>query len=308
MRQVFISILWLVSLSACAATQAPKTLAERSTSYSYIPLDPLPIARRLGDSCEIQTDNKTNLKPLLEALPDQAVRIAVGTYDASGTLVFGPAKIGVKGQSYQVVLDYVSVDATNVPVYIERWFYDDKGTRKEASVFDESVVHKTQYRVHRDPKTEDFISGKEAPSIASLPGDRVVIPVYVGVGLRLTASVTVTKGEANLSSLGAIAAEAQAGKLTGSLVVQTLGVTGKTVATTLPLPSELNSTTISNAILALGAIKAVLYDPNTHITPRVVGIYNPVGGGQQIVNGIISILANERIPWHQPCVPPGSGN
>ena len=125
--------------------------------------------------------------------------------------------------------------------------------------------------------------------------------MYVGVGLRLIASVTVRKGSVNLSSLGVLAADAQAGKVTGTLVVQTLGITGKSVSTSLPLPSDLNQTTIQNAIVSLGSIKAILYDKNTDVDPRVVGIYDPVGGGQQVVNGIISVLASNPINWNRPC-------
>ncbi|MEP1488891.1 MAG: hypothetical protein ABJK28_10730 [Algibacter sp.] len=41
----------------------------------------------------------------------------------------------------------------------------------------------------------------------------VSIPVYVGVGLRLTANVKTLKAGASLSGLSAIAAEVEAGKL-----------------------------------------------------------------------------------------------
>jgi len=289
-------------LSGCAARKLPSTLAETHTSYSYIPLDPLPVVISPANGCysgDPSKDGKLTgtFKALLDSLPDQAVRMATGQYDASGTLVYGPAKIGVSGQSYQVVLDYVSVDTTNVSVYIERVLVDSPGT--DVSVFDDSIKAKTRYQVFRDPDSEAFAflpKSKEKP-----PGDRVVVPVYVGVGLRLTASVTVTKTTANLSGLGAIAADAESGRLTGSLVVQTLGVTGKSVSTSLPLPSELNRTTIQNAILALGSIKAIMYDADTEIDPRVVAIYNPVGGGQQVVNGIISVLASNPVRWFRPC-------
>src|SRR5690606_1644099 len=45
--------------------------------------------------------------------------------------------------------------------------------------------------------------------------------------------------------------------------------------------SELDLTTTQNAILSLGAIKALLPDEKMRITPRVIGIYNPVGGGAE---------------------------
>ena len=289
----------LLRLYGCAMNPSlPASLGERQSSYSYIPLDPLPVTISRGVNCD---NDNTLFKPILDCLPDQAVRIAVGQYEASGTIVFGPAKVGSQGNSYLIILDYISVDAANVPVYIERTLadYSDIVYRRpdgSISVFDDRIEAPTQYRIYSDPEYYQNSTASYIPN-----GDKVIIPVYVGVGLRLTASVTVSKGTANLSSLGSIAADAEAGKITGSLIVQTLGITGKSVSTVLPLPSELNQTTIQNAILALGSIKAILYDKNTQINPRVVGIYNPVGGGQQVVNGIISILSSDPIRWYRPC-------
>jgi hypothetical protein len=308
--RVVFAILTMIAplLSGCPISKLPKTLGETQTSYSYVPLDPLPVTSKPGLNCIGPT---SKYKGVLDSLPDEAVRMAVGNVDASGAVTYGPVKVGASGESYQVILDYISVDTANVPVYIERRVVrisqGDNPSLKVGglvSVFDNSIKSSdTSYKVRRDPASEAYL--RPMISQPTPAGDSVVIPVYVGVGLRLTASITVTKGTVHLSSLGAIAADAQAGKLTGSLVVQTLGVTGKSIATTLPLPSELNQTTVQNAILALGSIKAVLYDQqNTQIEPRVVGIYNPIGGGQQVVNGIISTLVSDPIRWNRPCITP----
>jgi hypothetical protein len=48
------------------------------------------------------------------------VRIAVGQYDSTGAITFGPVKIGVSNGVYQVVLDYISVDTVSLPVFIAR--------------------------------------------------------------------------------------------------------------------------------------------------------------------------------------------
>ena len=140
--------------------------------------------------------------------------------------------------------------------------------------------------------------------------NEVVIPVYVGVGLRLTATVQILKGNVNLASLGAIAASVEAQKAAGSLVVQTLGINGKQVAASLPLPAELNSTTIQNAIQSLGSIKAVMYDAeNTRVTPRVTGIYSPLQfNSPRLINAIVSQLAKARIPWSPACIAAGSAS
>ena len=112
----------------------PKSIGELQTTYTYIPLDPLPVAMTDGDSCAIEC---SSYKQLIDSFPDQAVRIAVAQLDTSGSLAFGPAKVGASGHSYQVVLDYISVDATRAPVYVERF---TNGESKLVSVFDATLA------------------------------------------------------------------------------------------------------------------------------------------------------------------------
>ena len=111
------------------------------------------------------------------------------------------------------------------------------------------------------------------------------------------------KGNINLSSLPGIAASVEAGNATGSLVVQTLGVTGKQVSTGLIFSSDLNETTVQNAVLSLGKIKAILFSNDAVVRPRVTGMYLPLpDGSDELVNLIVSELAREPIFWkHPPC-------
>ncbi|WP_019883121.1 MULTISPECIES: hypothetical protein [unclassified Methylophilus] len=275
------STLTLVVLSSilggCSiAPKLPESPGEIKSGYNYVPVDPIPI--NIPSSCKT--------KDFLKVLPDQAVRIAVGQYDVNGSLTFGPSKIGTQGQSYQVILDYIAFDSTSKQLYVERNVTTPGAQRYQVSVFDTSVTEKTISKVFTKPYSLEINL------------DRVQFPVYLGVGLRLTASISIKRGSANLASLGAIAAEAEAGNLVGTLVVQTLGVSGKSVSTIIPMPSELNQSTVQNAILALGQIKAILYNENdTIITPRIVGFYNPIGGGQDVVNGVISGLSSDPIEW-----------
>jgi hypothetical protein len=295
-----------VACTSTSKSMVPSSLGEEESSYSYIPLDPLPVDTTPKDAC-------TKLKSVLDSLPDEAVRMAVGSYDATGSVSFGAAKVGLENHTYQVVLDYIDVDEGTLSVQVERRKLSDNTI---VSVFDNKIPPKqTSYAV--TPQTASvvtYVKGQkwdpsQVPKTDSpqddgaAPKSQVVhMPVYLGVGLRLTATVRVVKGSVNLSSLAALAAGAEAGSLSGSLVVQTLGVNGKSVSTTLPLPSELNQTTIQNAVMSLGAIKAILYDSNnTQVTPRVVGIYNPIGGGQQFVNGIVSSLSEKPVHWSPPC-------
>jgi hypothetical protein len=304
------AVLGLVFLGGCSALSdvtLPRSLGERNSGYAYIPLDPLPVSSQPARSC---SPRGYRFREVLDALPDNAVRIAVGSFDQSGKLTYGPAQIGTQGNSYQVILDYINVDVAQMFFRISRTV---ASTGQPISVWDESTED-TRYRVTRLPLLEPLevaASGHLAavPDPAGLAGDTrevtVNVPVYVGVGLRLTASLSVLRGNVNLSSLGAIAAEAQAGRVSGSLVVQTLGISGRQVATSLPLPSELNSTTVQNAILSLGSIKAILYntDGTVTISPRVTGIYNPFGqSSPALINAIVSELARAPTEWRRPCL------
>lgn len=292
MRLIYTLIL-LTGLSACSlpSMTLPKSLGEINSNYSYIPLDPLPVATRKGNSC---AKKDAEFKDLLNALPDNAVRIAIGQYNKNGSLSFGPVQIGVENGNYQVILDYINVDTTRLP--FEFYREETLAPNKRHSIYEKLTVE-NHIIANRIP-LEEYAAADHKPSAYE-----VVIPVYVGVGLRLTANISVLKGNVSLSSLGALAAAAQDNRISGSMVLQTLGITGKQVLTTLPLPSELNPTTVQNAIMALGSIKSSLYDKESTITTaRVTGIYNPIGvGGEALVNAIVSELAKSPIPWYRPC-------
>jgi hypothetical protein len=106
----------------------------------------------------------------------------------------------------------------------------------------------------------------------------------------------VHEGMVDLGSLFAIGLAAQAKKITGTLVVQTLGISGEGISAIIPMPAEINSSTIQNAILSLGSIKAKMYESDIIITPRVVGVYNNLGGDIQTINAIISELLKNPKP------------
>ena len=289
-----------VLLSACSSlTAVPQSAGEVSTGFKYIPLDPLPVSIQNACSDFDASAKAFRIKPgfrlsaILDSLPDNAVRMAVKQYDSNGKLSFGVGSIGVEGKRYQVVLDYVNADTSNIRFYIKLKNAAQKDGGQSVEIEDVSRL---------DVPSGAVVTVNKSDNPAKVAGN-IVIPVYVGVGLRLTADLQVLHGTVNLSSLGAIAADVEAGKASGSLVVQTLGLTGKQVSTSLPLPSELNQTTVQNAILALGSIKAIIYDvKSTVITPRVTGIYLPIrNASEDLVNSIVSELARGAIPWTQPC-------
>ena len=157
------------------------------------------------------------------------------------------------------------------------------------------------------PGTESYYVFPSEPDANTISQDNlqaVNIPIYVGIGLRIVANVETIGGSANVSGLGVIGAEADAKQVRGTLVVQTLGVNGKSVAAALPIQSELNSTTAQNAVVAVGAIKALLYSSDTIASPRVVGFYLPFPGGPTFVSTLVSAISNKVTQWHPQCGTP----
>jgi hypothetical protein len=103
------------------------------------------------------------------------------------------------------------------------------------------------------------------------------VATYVGIGLRLSANLTVNSGTVDLANLIAIGAAAQAKQLSGTLVIQTLGISGESIASAIPIPSEISEASIQNALVAIGTIKSKIYDDKTSISPRIIGIYDTFG-------------------------------
>jgi hypothetical protein len=309
----------------CAHGQLPKSMAEAGTGFGYVPLDGLSVAESPqiatcfntgGDGKLVR--NNLPFRPLLQDLPDISVRFAVASLDANGGLTFGPAKLTAEGNTYRAVLDYVNVDAIPQEFYIRKAITTDgkvNPTDSGKKSFDYwGVLHTpavpstiVRYEAVARPLAGDTVEFQKAMTEGHY--DRVTIPIYVGIGLRITADIRAYKGGISLSSLAAIAAEAQVNSLAGTLTVQTLGVSGKSIATALPMPSKLDQTTVENGVLALGSTRAFIYGANNDgdqvsRTARVVGLYSPIGTDPLLINAIYSALANQK-PWLvRACVSP----
>lgn len=279
------------------STTVAESIGEIESGYTYIPIDPFPVDVRQDKTCPIKAAD--GLLNLLASLPDNAVRMLVERFDSKGNVTYGASKGGVKNESYRITVDYINADTINVPVSIEKAM-----RRKKDNDYQQIDIFA--------PNLGDFIPGTEryrverisnyAVSKSSLQASVFNIPVYIGVGLRVSSFIYVTGATANISGIGIIGAEAEAERVKGSLVVQTLGVNGKSVAAALPIQSELNRTTAQNAIVSVGAIKALLYADETVKSPRVVGLYLPFPGGKPLVNAIISELSKTPVEWLVPCL------
>ena len=257
------------SLSGCAAWRLPSTQGDPENapqSAGYQPLDPMPVAFKSAP-----VGVKLKQQDLLDALPDETMRIAVGKLDVHGGVTYGPVAISAANTSYQVIVDYIKSNTTAIPV--------------EKSVSTEAATNLTT------------ITAKALPKGSTSPTS---VPVYIGVGLRLTANLTTTEAGINLGNLIAIGAAASANKLSGTLVVQTLGMSGENISTAIPIPTEISGASITNAIQALGTMKAKVYQDKTLIQPRVTGVYNNLGGGAVTINGFISSLLQNPVALEVP--------
>lgn len=99
----------------------------------------------------------------------------------------------------------------------------------------------------------------------------------VGVGLRIIANVTSLESGINLGDLFSIGLAAKANKITGNLMLEVIGIKSKDVTSVLPLPSEINQSTIQSAMQAMATIKSKIYEQGTELYPQVMAIRSEVG-------------------------------
>ncbi len=247
---------------------------QNAQSFGYQPLDPLPV--KIVNDYKHTTDSARAIAyntRVMNSLPDETMRLAIGKVDLNSNISFGTANIGYEGNRYLVILDYIKFDTKSCPTKIVSTTGQNKSVR--GAVAD----------------TISFI-----PAFETYARPDAVIPVYVGVGLRLTATLEVKSGTVDLGNLIAIGAAAEAKQVAGTLIIQTLGISGENISSIIPMPNEINTTTIQNAIMALSSIRAKIYQKDVRVTPRIVGFYNNVGGGRATANEFIStFLSNEHV-------------
>jgi hypothetical protein len=281
--------------SAGCSRLVPISEAERVSGFTYVPIDPMPVMVVLPP----EGGNSPTTKPLLkrfpasqvlEWLPDNTVRMSVESVDASGKASYGPVAIGNVGSVYRVTVDYINADTIPLSVWV----------RENTRLDQRSGAPKYEIRATKgDFEQPSALTATTQPTTENLnPIIQYSIPVYVGIGLRITADVQVIGSNATISGLGVLGAEAEANRIRGALVVQTLGVNGRSITGALPIPSELNQTTAQSALVAVGSIKALLFnDAETGTVPRVVGMYVPFEADRRTINTLISILAQRTISW-----------
>jgi hypothetical protein len=251
---------------------------------------------------------------ILEALPDISVRFAVRSLKGGAQGGFGPVATTVKGENYEAILDYVNNDAVPVTFAVRRVVREtiqtesggEPTTRTRTALLTETSSDQRTVAFEAEV-IRDNNSVKTAVELADDENfTEVTFPIYIGIGLRLTANVIALEGGVNISALGQISAESE--KLAGNLAVQAIGVNGTLVGGAIPTPNKLDQTTIENAILAIGSSRTALYAniddvSRVNLTPRVVGLYSPIGSDPRLINAIYSALAKTPPDWKRPCKP-----
>lgn len=111
----------------------------------------------------------------------------------------------------------------------------------------------------------------------------------IGVGLRLVAKITTSKNNLNLGDFFALGAAAESNHLHGTLSIEVIGIQSRDISSLIPLPGELNQTTMQNAMQALSTIKSRIHDSDTQLHPQVIGIYpasNTDAGKKRLVDAL----------------------
>ncbi|HEY1606089.1 MAG TPA: hypothetical protein VGF77_10895 [Allosphingosinicella sp.] len=275
----------LLPLSACSSwLEPPQSIGDVNAGFRYVAIDPLPVSFTNYSTCTPRTTGQ--LPDLLDALHDLASRVSTQQIDVDANAKIPVVSASASGNKYEVTEDFIAYDETNLRFEVPSDLAPDQAAP-------ESPVHLRLLAQGESPRD----------------GNRsIIVPVYVGVGLRLTAEVTVLKGNISIAGLGALAAAVNANRIRGSMVAQSLGLTGPKIATIIPLSGDLNATTVQNAAVAIGSIKALIYTDDTQRWPRVVGIHYPFAKiSPAMVNAIVSALAAKPVPW-KPCDTSGTSN
>lgn len=272
-------------------------------SSGYQPSEPLHV---------VIADNYANAD-LLFALPNESVRVAYGFYDLSGELRFGPATANRGHRHMVIMLDYFKYRMFPVPVTVtfEPVEESEAATRKlrtrsinvtpsgsAHSVTCDPAARESSGRLSDAIEAAPFVSDNSSlfrwPSYSQPRGELPIlngsnaqtasintsIPVYIGIGMRVRADITLLEqgGSIEISQLGdlvGLGLAARNNQITGTLLVQTLGISGPDVSPYIPAPSEINATTISNAMQAIATIKSKMYtatesQPTKSIPPVVI--------------------------------------
>lgn len=287
-RKVFI----LASAACSFAMATPAAAAITATTPDFVNAGPPGYIPLPGSPIKISACKDGEVpKSLSAAFPDITSRFALASLDKDGSASFGPVAGSAKNKIYRAYSDFAYTDMLPFHAWI-----------KETRVTKEQTLY--------DVKSEVTDGYQE-----------VVIPVLIGAGFRVTAEFVTTEGKIDISGLSAIGAKASASKLVGTLMMESIGISGKSIGTSFPITSKLDQGTVEAAIAAIGTARAFIYAQDRDeitMAPRVVGMISP-GTNPALVTAIYAELIkssakttrtseeSEKLTWTNHCRPASTG-
>lgn len=176
---------------------------------------------------------------------------------------FSSIKIGQDGKTQRVTENWPSTSAAinkllpNIATEVAVETID--GSVSATGIFGAAM--------HKELITIDFMKYRSEP-IYSDDGT-VIIYSRVGAGMRL--KIQITTSETNLGgSLLAVAASAKAGKTSGIISTDVIGIDANDVTLSMPFTSDLSEGSIQKIVEALAVVKSKLNDTNTTLVPQFI--------------------------------------
>lgn len=122
-------------------------------------------------------------------------------------------------------------------------------------------------KAHKELITIDFMKYRSEPVTGEDGGS--IIYSRVGAGMRL--KIQITTSDMNLGgSLLALAASAKAGKTSGIISTDVIGIDANDITVSMPFTSDLSEGSIQKIIEALAVVKSKLNDPATTLVPQFI--------------------------------------
>jgi len=254
----------------------------------YQPIDPIQLTVN-------NKPNGINFKKILEQFPNEVSRVAIGRLNQNGSLSFGPLAIARRGESYTVIIDYIKYTTTSIPAeykeaskvetlseYISQSYPYYKRADAVADSLEKipSIAGKKVKSIQHELRTNHgAVAGTTSETVSEYTYQRndnqsihqIKIPVYIGIGLRIQASITALKDSVNIGNLYGLGAAASQNEIMGTLIIQSIGISGENISGFIPIPDRINESAIQTAMQSLATIKSKIYDAKTIVNPQIVG-------------------------------------
>ncbi len=94
----------------------------------------------------------------------------------------------------------------------------------------------------------------------------------MGMGLRIKLNIYAKEKGIVLSDLFSISMAVQNGKAYGSVSMEVIGLQSNDITQLLPLPGEINATSIQSTMQAMSTIKSRIYDSTTILSPQLIAV------------------------------------